>query len=119
MKNLVQLFLETKNNKFVKEINWRNWAIKILKRRSTKEIVLQADACAYKGTQIVNSVEEFGGGFKFISKACSGCVLGKIYFGAASRIKFTPCILLSSPLFTRIKVKRGDKINLDTGLIVP
>lgn len=121
MSKLLEIYLNTnkKTDDMGKEKLWRDWAIKIFKRRSIKEIILDSDYCAYRSVHVVKEVVPFGGGFMFKSAFCEGCTLSKEVKNRNPNIKFAPCALLESPLFTRVKVKQGDRISLSKGLIVP
>ncbi len=98
-------FLDIKTHKQNNTNGWRNWVLKILRRRN---ILVSLDICAYGKSHLIDRVQPIGGGYVFWSKACDGCQLGKLIIkNLQTKIKpkTIHCAFLKSGLLTLDAVK--------------
>ena len=102
-----------RTHKIKKVKRWLKW---VSSRLMKKGYLADTDICAYGNDQLVGKVKEFGGGYIFWSKACSGCTVGIIMLEEFKKKKKvpeqSPCILLKNALITKTKVSEGEVVKL-------
>ena len=95
-----------------KKAKWLDWLITKLRKKG----YLVGNICAYKNTQIVGEVKQYGGAYIFWSKACTGCYPGLNVIEEYKKTRQLPtdfpCVLLKSVLISLTPIKKGDIINL-------